>query len=463
MSYTGTFAGSAVAQSGSSFLALTIASNTALVWPLESTAGAPYAASWLNVTATNALLKLEMPPGNTGSNGPVSIISNVGSITFTVTDQAGNQITTVAAGQVWIVVLTSNATTNGTWNATQLGSTVSNATASGLAGAGLTANGSLLQLSWPTTTLTTSGAVTSSADGTVLVYTGAGAATLALGVIGQTINVGTIFAFSNQSSAMANLTFSSPSGALINGITTLVVPIGAGGFLIAGASSWTAITYGSVFPSLSVANGTMTVDTAGNMVTSSLTIATTMNAAAGALTISSGGNLSTSGNVLATSGLGSFGEINSNDALYVAGISTLEGGIYATSFGTAAAAGIVGEVLTVNFSNVTLAATGVISAAATLTLGKGDWDVRGNALFIASGSVNNINIAVNTAAALPGFNSGLSESFLTIASGTSVSGCLVPCQILLTATATTVAFLCQGTYTTGTITGTGFLQARRMR
>ena len=544
MSYSNTFTGGAVAPAIPSFEALTIAVTTSLVWPLENTAGAPYAASWINVTATETCMQLRMPPGNTGSTGPASIIANVGANSFTVTDQAGNQITPIAAGQVWIIVLTANATANGTWSATQLGSTVSNATASGLAGPGLVANGTLLQLSWATTTLSASASITSSADGSVLLYTGSGAATWSLGTIGSGVTAGTIFAFANQSSNLSNLTFTSAGGNLINGVTSLVVPANGGGFLIAGASSWTAITYGAVFPSLSVANGAMTVDTSGNLVANSLTSVTTLSVAAGSLTISNTGNVSTTGTISAN-GIGTFGNIQTTgtvlasgnivggngyfanisgsgtinvggsanfgslnstgkitaaqgfstfgtlnatevdattnmsaggtlnvtgnittgatlNAPYVNASTISPGGLLGVSSSATASAGYVGEVVTGNFSNITLQASGVINSLVNITLTAGDWDVKGVASFAISGTAGYINIAVSTNGSFPGYNNGLSQFYMPNPTSSGVVGTLIPCQVVLSASQS-VTFLYQAVYSSGSIVAQGFFQARRMR
>jgi len=520
MSYSSVFGGTTVAPANPSFLALSIAATTALVWPLESTAGVPFAAAWINVTATATGLQLQMPPGLTGSNGAVSIIANVGTDSFTVTDTSGNQITPITAGQVWVITLTSNATTNGTWMATQLGATVSNANAGALAGSGLVANGTQLQLSFATTTsASTSLAIGSSSNGSVLVYDGSAAGTWSLDTIGSGAAVGTVFAFLNQSAY--SLTFTSAGGNLINGATTLVIPPNAGGFLIAGASTWSAVSYGTIFPSLTVANGAMTVDTSGNLVANSLTSTTTFAAAGGVVTISSSGTinaaqLNLTGEFFADNGsIGSeSGTINAQGFTAIQGIeaaqtitargfttlfsngtiscgnliATITGtlgavtvtslassgivsgttiepsaGVLGITTGSAAAAGLVGEVITTNFANVTLLGTGVVNTLANVSLTAGDWDVRADAYFVfSSGAVSYINLAISTTGSFPGFNNGLSQSYIGNPPGSGVAGSLVPCQVNLAASQS-VAFLYQAVYSSGTIVAQGFIQARRMR
>ena len=137
--FTSVFGGTSVRPSQPSYEALTISANTALVWPLEATAAAPYVASAIEVTATAGSLLLLMPPGNTGSAGVISMVTNVGSNSFTLADQAGNAIVPIAPTQSWLIVLRSNTTANGSWGAIQMGATTASATSAALAG--LSSNG----------------------------------------------------------------------------------------------------------------------------------------------------------------------------------------------------------------------------------------------------------------------------------------------------------------------------------
>ena len=63
---------------------------------------------------------------------------------FTVRDNTGGTIQSVAPGEVWIIVLRDNTTAAGLWRTFQMGASVSVASASALAGAGIKAIGALL-------------------------------------------------------------------------------------------------------------------------------------------------------------------------------------------------------------------------------------------------------------------------------------------------------------------------------
>lgn len=148
MSFTNVFGGSVVRPSQPSYLELEISEDTELFWPLETTAGSPVVAAMLDVTATTTGLEVMMPPGDTGSTGVVTMITNVGSNTFTVTDQSGATIIAIPTTQSWLIALTDNSDSDGTWRALQMASTTSSATAAALAGPGLKAVGPLLELNY---------------------------------------------------------------------------------------------------------------------------------------------------------------------------------------------------------------------------------------------------------------------------------------------------------------------------
>lgn len=248
-SYTEVFSGNTVKPSDPSYAAITMSSDVTLVWPLESTAGAPVVASALDVTATTGGLSLIMPTGSTGSTGVVSIITNVGASSFTVERSDGTSIATIATTQSWLLLLTSNATTAGTWRALQLASTTSSATAASLAGQGLEANGSLLQVDAPTSYLSASTSLTPSYRGEAVVWTGA-TGTLQLNTI-ATLGDGWYCFVANDGSAA--LTISTSSGQTINGDSTLVMNPGNSGIIVCGASGFAS--YGALIGALAVING----------------------------------------------------------------------------------------------------------------------------------------------------------------------------------------------------------------
>lgn len=263
-SFTNIFGGNAIKPSDPSFVALTISVNTTLYWPLETAEGVPTVAALMDVTASAGSLKLIMPPANQGSTGVVAIIANVGSNTFTVTDNGGNTIASIATTQAWVIALTNNASVNGSWVAYQLASTTSSATAASLAGYGLSteaADPTKLQVNWTRDPLS-AGVTLSTADrGKNVVWTGA-VGTIQLDAT-ATLGAGWFVAVTNEGTGA--LTITTTGGETINGGATIVMEPGNSGFVIAGSGTFD--TYGALLGALSILNGGTGATTAGGALT----------------------------------------------------------------------------------------------------------------------------------------------------------------------------------------------------
>lgn len=248
-SYTNVFGGNAVKPAQPSYEAITMAVTTALAWPLETAEGENVVAAQIDVTATATTLQLQMPPGNTGSTGVQTIITNVGAITFVVSDQAGNPIASIATTQSWIISLTDNSAPNGTWQALQLASTASSATAAELAGPGLSVTGAELQTNWVTVALTANTLITEAYRAEAIVWTGA-AGTLQLDTIAN-LTAGWFCAITNEGTDL--LTVSTSSGQTINGAATLSMESGNSGIIICAANGFNS--FGALLGPLGVPNG----------------------------------------------------------------------------------------------------------------------------------------------------------------------------------------------------------------
>lgn len=248
-SFTNVFGATPVSPANPSYSALTIAANTTLVWPIETTEGSPIVASLMDVTASTTSLSLTMPPGNTGSTGIATIIANVGANTFSVRDQGGNLIVSIPTTQVWIISLTSNSTVNGTWRALQLASTTSSATAASLAGQGLEANGSFLQVDASVTYLNTNTNITPSYRGETIIWTG-GSGTLTLNS-SATLGDGWYCFIGNYGSDQL-LVYTS-GGQTINGASYLYLAPDSSSIIVCGATNFNSI--GNVISPLSIDGG----------------------------------------------------------------------------------------------------------------------------------------------------------------------------------------------------------------
>jgi len=146
MSYTDVFGGELLFPSQLSYLAITTAVDVTLQWPTEQQiTGGNVVADVMDIDATAGGLNIDMPDARNTSTGNKATFNNVGSNVFTVRDNTGGTIQSVQPGEQWVVVLTDNSTQAGLWSTFQLGgNAATQASASALAGAGLRANGQML-------------------------------------------------------------------------------------------------------------------------------------------------------------------------------------------------------------------------------------------------------------------------------------------------------------------------------
>jgi hypothetical protein len=152
--YYNPFTGQTVSPSSVSYESLSLTANLELEWPINGNDNTP-ASSIIDVTATSSgsptgwLLKL--PPATQVSTGQSLIVRNVGANTFTVTDNSGNTIISIASGIADFIFLIDNTTVNGIWASVVFGAGTSSANASALAGYGLTPIGLTLNQAYNVT------------------------------------------------------------------------------------------------------------------------------------------------------------------------------------------------------------------------------------------------------------------------------------------------------------------------
>jgi hypothetical protein len=153
--FTSTFGGGTIFPAQASYRAFALTSDLALTWPVEVATDSNIVANIMDVTPDQAGWDLRMPPANQASPGEATLIFNVGSFAFTVTDAGGNTIVSIDPSEAWQVYLKTNATTNGTWGSVAYGAGTSSATAGSLVGAGIKAIGATLNQSMEVTTIST--------------------------------------------------------------------------------------------------------------------------------------------------------------------------------------------------------------------------------------------------------------------------------------------------------------------
>ena len=149
--YTNPFTGQTVSPSPVGYESLSISADTTLQWPINGNDQLQVVANIIEVTATVASLSLIMPPATQVSVGQTALIRNIGANTFTVKDNAGGTIVSIASGIAQYIYTTSNTTAAGTWSTVTFGAGTSAANASTLAGYGLTALGTTLNQSYDVT------------------------------------------------------------------------------------------------------------------------------------------------------------------------------------------------------------------------------------------------------------------------------------------------------------------------
>ncbi len=145
MGYTNVFGGELIFPSQLSYLSLSIAADVTLQWPTEQQiTGDNVVADFMDVDATQVSLNIDMPSALVTGTGNKGNFNNIGANTFTVRDSAGGTIQSIAPGETWVIVLRDNTTAAGLWRTFQMGASVSVASASALAGAGIKAISVLL-------------------------------------------------------------------------------------------------------------------------------------------------------------------------------------------------------------------------------------------------------------------------------------------------------------------------------
>lgn len=144
MAYTTVFGAQPIYSAQPSLLALALIANVELDWPLETSSSPNVLSTIIDTTPDAGARIITMPDARNGTPGYAVTFANAGAFTFTVNDNTGVGLISVASGERWTLYLRTNSTQAGTWGSFQQGTGVSAANAGALAGAGLKAIASTL-------------------------------------------------------------------------------------------------------------------------------------------------------------------------------------------------------------------------------------------------------------------------------------------------------------------------------
>lgn len=238
--YTNIFGGSNIYPSDVSYEAISLTADTTYYWPLEAAPGENLIASIVDVTASAGPFAIILPDAREAATGQTILFNNVGSNAFVVKNAAGTQVLSVAVGTTWQIYLTNNTTQAGVWRTFQYGASVSSVNASALAGAGITAIGSVLAQAYPTSTFSANYTAGVDDRATTFIWTG-GAGTLGLPAA-ATVSNNWFIQIRNEGTGTLIV---DPAGSeTINGLTTLNFDQGDSALIVTDGTEFYTIGFG---------------------------------------------------------------------------------------------------------------------------------------------------------------------------------------------------------------------------
>jgi hypothetical protein len=435
--FTTVFGGSPVQASDVAYRAITLATSATLVWPVSNEDTTNVVARINDVTPGSGSLTITMPDATQVSVGQDALFTNTTGTAFTLLTSTGTTISAVAASQAVYIYLTDNSTAAGTWRATVFASTTTTANAAALAGGGLEAIASLLNVDFPVTGKSVNYTVVSTDRATTLVSTG-GAITFDL-TSSTTLGNGWMALISNQGTGALTI---DPAGAqTIDGAATKTLNQTESCFIVAdGGTAWFSVGFGQSITS-SVTRLVTNAAGSGNLTLTTAEAASLLQEFTGALT----GNR----NIIVPTSAGSYHVTNSTTATgaFTFTVKTAAGTGIALSSGTR-------SILDCDGTNVVSAQSSTAGTVSSIGVGTG-----------LSGSVNPItatgDISLANTAVTPGTYGSVSQvgQFAVDAQGriTSASGVTILATSIGGALATTAII----TATTSGLSGGGSLAADR--
>jgi hypothetical protein len=237
--YTNPYTGQTISPSQVGYESLTISVDTELQWPINGNTDS-VVANIIEVTATVGGLSLIMPPALQVSDGQSALIRNVGSNTFTVVNQSGGTIVSIASGIAEYIYVTSNTTIDGVWQTVTFGAGTSSANAATLAGYGLKAVSTTLNTATNVTTFSSNYLASSTDRASLLVWEG-GAGNITMPVAAD-VGENWFVIVKNDGSGILNIVLQGTD--TIDGQTGAQLQISESLVIVSGGTSFYSYAYG---------------------------------------------------------------------------------------------------------------------------------------------------------------------------------------------------------------------------
>lgn len=237
--YTSPYTGQTINPSQVGYEELTISADTFLQWPINGNT-TNVVANIIDTTATVGSLKIYLAPATEVSTGQTVLFRNIGVNSFTVVDNSGNTIVTIASGVAEYIYLTDNSTVDGVWESVTLGAGTSAANAATLAGYGLKAVNTTLNTITPVVIFSSSLAMTPTAQSKLYVWTG-GAGTVTL-PDASTSGAGWYVVIKNDGTGILNIALN--PGDLIDGNVSAQLQISESLVIVSDGLDYYSYAYG---------------------------------------------------------------------------------------------------------------------------------------------------------------------------------------------------------------------------
>ncbi len=220
--YTNPFGGGVITPSPRSFaeIDLTLA-VTQLIWPgYVATSGQFTTADFVLFASASSISEVWMPDASVVGVGTAVLFANQSAFDLTLKPFGGAAtIGVLEPGQYRLVILIDSGTSAGTWISVLYGVGMGSLDAGGAAGAGLSAEGSQLQLNIPTSSFSASYNITPTDRANLFVWTG-GAGVLGLPVAAT---VGEGFSFLLRNQGTGTLTLSAEGGETVDAVASVAL------------------------------------------------------------------------------------------------------------------------------------------------------------------------------------------------------------------------------------------------